>query len=263
VSTHFPFRQWSLSSAAEVSAGWQAIAASATWFQLTALDHWRAAPAVPPGGVVEYDIPAPSRTVRHVRRRVAESPLVEIVPQARRLRGLSIPRAVREFSVGCVSLGAGFDITDLLGPLAFSGTISLPFFPSGDASLVELMAVPQASAADLTGHWGILEVGGSLVAGASVQVLFMGCAPFGEGLVGGRSSNGVDVQQRLRQAAGDGLSMHDRLVEFLASTLLPHGMTVVGGMNVGIGEMGISLRYALTRAHPIGSRFETIGLEEL
>ncbi len=174
-----------------------------------------------------------------------------------------MPRAVQEFNVSCLSLGAGFDITDLLGPLAFSGTISLPFLPSGDASMVELMAVPQASAADLTGHWGILEVGGSFVAGASVQFLFLGCAPFGEGLVGGRCSDGVDVQQRLREAAGEGQSIHDRVVEFLASVLLPHGMTIVGGMNLGVGEMGLSLRYAFTRANPVGSQFETIGLEEL
>ncbi len=263
MSIQFPFRHWNLSSVSELSGGWSAISASATHFRLRARDHWRVEPAVQARDIVDYDIAEPSAAVRYVRQRVANSPVTDIVPRARRLRGISIPRAVRDFNVSCLSIGAGFDITDLLGPLSISGTISLPFLPSSGESPVDLMAVPFASAADLSGHWGILEIGASFAAGASVQVLFMGCSPFTDLLDGQRSSNGVDVQQSLRQASRENPSMHDRLVEYLASLLLPHGMTVVGGMNVGIGEAGISLRSAFTRAAPIGSAFETIGREEL
>lgn len=263
MATRFPFRHWSLSSVAELSGGWSAASASATIFRLRAMDHWRVEPAVQAADIVHYDIPAPTATVRVVRQRIANSPATEIVPRARRLRGISTPRAVRDFNVSCLSIGAGLDITDLLGPLSFSGTISLPFLPSSGESHVELMAAPFASAADLTGHWGILEVGASFAAGASVQVLFMGCSPFTDVIGGQRSSDGVNVQQSLRQAGQEDQSLHDRLVEYLASLLLPHGMTVVGGMNLGIGEVGISLRSAFTRANPIGSAFQTIGEEEL
>jgi len=247
----------------ELSGGWTAISASATHFRLSARDHWRVEPAVQTRDIVDYDISAPTATVRYVRQPVANSPVTEIVPLARRLRGISIPRAVRNFNVACLSMGAGFDITDLLGPMSFSGTLSLPFFPSGGESPVELMAAPLASAADLTGCWGILEVGAAFAAGASVQVLFMGCSPFWDVIDGRRSSDGVDVQQSLRQAAQEDRSLHDRLVEYLASLLQPQGMTVVGGMNIGVGEVGISLRSAFTRANPIGSAFQTIGQEGL
>lgn len=255
MSVHTPFRHWRINGVLSAGVGWTALGAGGALYTIEAEDDSHVVPPMS-GEITEYDIPQPTATRAVRRERVPESPSSEVVYQQPRLQGLSLPRLIRRFSVNCLSFGVGFDITDVFA--IPSGNISLPCLPSTGPERVSLVAVSRASAADLTGFGGILEIGASFGAGVSVQVIFLGTTP----IIGTRTSDGVDLDRASLDQAG-ALSSVDHLVRFLTQALLPHGVAIMGGMNIGIGEMGISFHHAVLRAQAVGSTVRTVDLRDI
>ena len=130
--------------------------------------------------------------------------------------------------------------------------------PSTGPERISLVATSRASAADLTGFGAILELGVSIGAGVSSQVIFLGTTA----IVGTRTSDGVNLDRANLEQAG-ALGSIEGLVRFLTQALLPHGVAITGGMNIGIGDMGISLHYAVLRAQAVGSTVRTVDLRDI
>jgi len=255
MSVHTPFRHWRINSVLSAGVGWSSLGAGGALYTIEAEDDTHVVPSMS-GEIVEYDIPQPTATRAVRRERIPESPSSEVVYQQPRLQGLSMPRLIRRFSVNCLSIGMGFDFTDMFA--IPTGNISFPQLPSTGPERVSLVAASRASAADLTGFGAILEIGVSVGAGISVQVIFLGTTP----IAGTRTSDGVDLDRASLDRAG-ALSSHDRLVRFLTQALLPHGVAIMGGMNIGIGDSGISLHYAGLRAQAVGSTVHTVDLRDI
>ena len=255
MSVHTPFRQWQINSVFSVGAGWSIFGAGGALYTLEAQDDSHVVPCLT-GEITEYDIPQPTTTRATRRQRVPESPGTELVYQQPRLQGLALPRLVRRFTVNCLSGGLGFDITDVFA--IPTGNFSIPQLPSTGPERVSLVAASRASAADLTGFGGILEIGASFGAGVSSQVIFLGTTA----IVGTRTSDGVDLDRASLEREG-ALGSIEALVRFLTQALLPHGVAITGGMNIGIGEMGISFHYAVLRAQAVGSTVHTVDLRDI
>jgi len=250
MTVHTPFRRWRINSVFSVGVGWNILGAGGALYTLEAEDDSHVVPPLS-GEVSTYDIPQPT-TARVIRRqRVAESPSSEVVYQQPRLRGLSLPRLIRRFTVNCLSGGLGFDLTDLVAIPC--GNISFPGLPSTGPERVSLVAAERASAADLTGTGAILEIGASVVVGVSLQVIFLGTTL----ICGTRTSEGVNLDRASLEQAG-ALGSAERLVTYLTQVLLPHGVAFMAGTNIGIGDLGISLHYAVLRAQPVGSTVHTV-----
>ncbi|RZB33571.1 MAG: hypothetical protein SRB2_03917 [Desulfobacteraceae bacterium Eth-SRB2] len=81
-------------------------------------------------------------------------------------------------------------------------------------------------------------------------------------IAGTRTSDGVDLDRASLEQAG-ALDSIEGLVRFLTQALLPHGVAIMGGMNIGIGDMGISFHYAVLRAHAAGSTVRTVDLRDI
>jgi hypothetical protein len=256
MSVHTPFRQWQINSVGSVGAGWNIFGAGGALYTLEAQDDSHVVPCLT-GEITEYDIPQPTTARATRRQRVPGSPGTELVYQQPRLQGLALPRLVRRFTVNCLSVGLGFDITDVFGVIP-TGTLSLPQFASTGPERVSLVAASRASAADLTGFGGILEIGASAGVGVSSQVIFLGTTA----IVGTRTTDGVDLDRASLERAGH-LGSIERLVRFLTQALSPHGVAIIGGMNIGIGEMGISFHYAVLRAQAVGSTVHTVDLRDI
>jgi len=255
MSVHTPFRQWQINSVLSVGVGWAVLGAGGALYTLEAEDDSHVVPPIS-GEITEYNIPQPTATRAIRRERIPESPSSEVVYRQPRLQGLSLPRLVRRFTVNCLSAGVGFDITDL--GFIPSGNFSFPQLPSTGPERVSLWAASRASAADLTGFGGILEIGASFGPGVSSQVIFLGTTA----IVGTRTSDGVDLDRASLEQAG-ALDSIEGLVRFLTQALLPHGVAIMGGMNIGIGDMGISFHYAVLRAYAVGSTVRTVDLRDI
>lgn len=253
MSIHTPFRDWRINSLFSAGAGWNILTAGVALYTLEAQDDTRTAPPVT-GEIRSYDIQQPTRTRATRRQAVPESPSTEVVYHQPRLQGLSVPRLIRRFSVTSLSGGAGLDLTDLAGMPA--GNISFPGLPSSGPDPVELVP-PRASAADLTGFACILEVGASLVAGVSIQLIFLGTSPIA-GVRG--ASDGV----RLDRASLDGhTASYESLITFLVQMLAPRGIALMAGVNIGIGELGIALQGAFLQARAVGSTVFTVDARDI
>lgn len=255
MSVHTPFRHWQINSVLSAGIGWTALGAGGALYTIEAEDDHHVVPPIA-GEITEYDIPQLTATRAVRRERIPESPGTEVVYRQPRLQGLSLPRLVRRFSVNCLSVGVGFDITDVFS--IPSGNFSLPQLPSTGPERISLVATSRASAADLTGFGAILELGVSIGAGVSSQVIFLGTTA----IVGTRTSDGVNLDRTSLEQAG-ALGSIEGLVRFLTQALLPHGVTITGGMNIGIGDMGISLHYAVLRAQAVGSTVRTIDFRDI
>lgn len=255
MSLHTPFRHWQINSVFSAGVGWSIFGAGGVSYIIEAEDDSHVVPSLS-GEISEYDIPQPSATRAVRRERVPGSPSSEVVYGQPRLQGLSLPRLVRRFSVNCLSAGLCFDITDVFS--IPSGNFSLPQFPSTGPERVSLVGVSRASAADLTGFGAILELSAAVGVGVSSQVIFLGTTS----IAGTRTSDGVELDRANLEQAG-ALGSIEGLVTFLTRALLPHGVAVTGGMNIGIGEMGISFHYAVLRAQAVGSTVHTVDLRDI
>ncbi len=255
MSVHTPFRHWRINSVLSAGVGWTALGAGGALYTIEAEDDSHVVPPMS-GEITEYDIPQHTATRAVRRERIPESPSSEVVYQQPRLQGLSMPRLIRRFSVNCLSIGAGFDISDAVA--IPTGNISLPWFPSSGAARVSLVAASRASAADLTGFGVVVEIGAVVGAGGSLQIIFLGTIPIG----GTRTNDGVDLDRASLDREG-ALTSIERLVRFLTQVLLPHGVAVMVGMNIGAGYAGISLQYAGLRAQAVGSTVRTVDIRDI
>jgi hypothetical protein len=80
-------------------------------------------------------------------------------------------------------------------------------------------------------------------------------------MVAGSSSDGLNIQREITEHAENADSFYGRLIEFFTSMLAPHGIALIRGMNIGVGEFGISFSHAIFRATPLGSEVSTIGCD--
>lgn len=253
MSIHTPFRDWRINGLFSAGAGWNILAAGMALYTLEAQDDTRTAPPVT-GEIRSYNIQQPTRTRAVRRQAVPESPGTEVVYHQPRLQGLSLPRLIRRFSVTSLAGGLGLDLTDLAGIPA--GNISFPGLPSSGPDPVVLVP-PRASAADLTGFAAILEIGAAAAVGVSIQFIFLGTSP----IMGVRgTSDGVRLDRALLNGH---TASFESLITFLIRTLAPRGVALMAGVNIGVGELGISLQGAFLRASAVGSTVFTVDARDI
>jgi hypothetical protein len=228
------FRNWTITGN---SGGTITYVASAGLFnyQLTAADP------VPGTGPTPqpFSVPAPTNTVRYMRRPVPGSPSIEIVPEARTISGMTSPRQRSRF--GLIFLGGGW------GPgIPLGATLST----SRDASSTSRLHFigPSRSFRDFHGS-GIVIDGGISINNRvrSIQVLVMKCPTT---ILGQLTQLARGIDRALEEQGGlrdpiaffrNFFPVREAVITLLAgeSTGTTLGLTLYGGL---FGTMDLSLR---------------------
>jgi hypothetical protein len=228
------FRNWTITGN---SGGTITYGASAGLFnyQLTAADP------VPGTGPTPqpFSVPAPTNTVRYMRRPVPGSPSIEIVPEARTISGMTSPRQRSRFGLTFLGAGGGPGI-----PLGVTMSTSSDASSTGSLYFIG----PSRSFRDLQGGGIVIDGGISMhnrVCG--IQVLVMKCPNTILGQLI-QLARRIDRALEAQGSLGDPIAFfrsffsdQEAVITLLAgeSTGTSLGLTLYGGL---FGTMDLSLR---------------------